>query len=117
MVRKFFAAVTAALLATSAQAEFQKVDNQAQFTQLVSGKTLTRPMIKLEVSPQGAISGTGLRWEVSGNWTWQNGFFCRDLFWGGSDLGYNCQEVRVNGDSIRFTSDRGTGRFADFRLR
>lgn len=97
-------------------AEFAKVGSETQFKQLVSGKTLTRPLVKLEVSPEGAISGTGLAWEVTGNWSWRDGYFCRDLFWGGSDLGYNCQEVQVRDNRIRFTSDRGTGDYADFRL-
>ncbi len=43
--------------------------------------------------------------------------FCRDLFWGARDLGYNCQQVDVNGSRIRFTSDRGRGDSAVFRLR
>ncbi|MEM8730286.1 MAG: dihydrodipicolinate reductase [Pseudomonadota bacterium] len=95
-------------------AEFQMVDSETQFKQLVSGKTLTRPLVRLRVSPQGAISGKGMTWDVTGEWKWQNGYFCRDLEWGGEDLGYNCQQVTVNGRKIRFTSDRGTGEFADF---
>ena len=100
-----------------ALAEFQKIDTAAEFARLVDGKTLTRPMIRLKVTPQGAISGKGLSWDVTGRWNWKNGYFCRDLNWGGDDLGYNCQEVRVNGRKIRFTSDRGTGNYADFNLK
>ncbi len=116
-LRSLFASFLMISLASTAGAEFAKIDNKAAFTQVVSGKTLTRPLVKLQVSPQGAISGKGMRWDVTGQWTWQNGYFCRDLYWGGSDLGHNCQEVRINGDSIRFTSDRGRGQYADFRLR
>ena len=43
--------------------------------------------------------------------------FLWDLFWGGDPLGYNCQEVQVTGESIRFTSDRGAGASAEFRMR
>ena len=102
--------------ASPAAADFQKIDSEQSFKQLVSGKTLTRPMVRLQVSPQGAISGRGMTWDVTGSWSWQNGYFCRDLAWGGDDLGYNCQEVTVNGRKIRFTSDRGAGDFADFTL-
>ncbi len=104
-------------LAGPAFADFQKVSTAQEFTRLVSGKTLTRPMIRIEVMPQGAISGKGLKWDVSGRWDWKNGYFCRDLAWGGDSLGYNCQEGRVNGRKIRFTSDRGAGDFADFNLK
>lgn len=104
-------------LAVPASAEFQKIQTLEQFQSIVTGKTLSRPLVRLNVSAQGAISGKGMRWDVTGNWSWQNGYFCRDLFWGGSDLGYNCQEVQVNGRKVRFTSDRGAGDFADFNLR
>lgn len=100
-----------------AQAEFAKVQDEATFRQLVSGKVLTRPLVKLEVSPQGRITGRGAAWDVTGRWTWREGYFCRELNWGGSDLGYNCQEVRVSRDRIRFTSDKGAGDSADFRIR
>ena len=106
-----------ALAAAPAFADFAKIANENQFVQVIGGKTLTRPLIKLQVSPTGEISGMGARWEVTGNWSWRDGYFCRDLDWGGTDLGYNCQEVRVNNDRIRFTSDRGEGQSAVFRLR
>ena len=104
------------LSAGSAAAEFTKIDDAETFRSVISGKTLSRPFIRLQVSPGGTISGKGLSWPVTGNWTWQDGFFCRDLTWGDSELGYNCQEVRLNGGKIRFRSDRGTGDFADFSL-
>ncbi|MBD0865979.1 MAG: dihydrodipicolinate reductase [Rhodobacteraceae bacterium] len=110
-------ALIVALFAIPAWAEFEKVEDKQTFTQFVTGKTLTRPMVKLRVAPEGLIVGRGLLWDVTGAWTWQNGYFCRELYWGSSELGYNCQEVRISGDSIiRFTSDRGAGHFADFRL-
>lgn len=114
------AAVSAFILSTAASpalAEFQKITSATEFTQIVSGKTLTRPLVELTVTPNGGIAGTGAAWEVTGEWRWQDGYFCRDLFWGGTDLGFNCQEVQVSRDRIRFTSDRGQGQSAVFRLR
>ncbi|MEO9820949.1 MAG: dihydrodipicolinate reductase [Paracoccaceae bacterium] len=108
---------TVVLLASNAAlADMQKIETFEQFVEFVQGKKLTRPLIRLEVSADGRISGRGATWDVEGNWSWQNGYFCRDLFWGGDALGYNCQEVRVNGNRIRFTSDRGAGDTAVFRL-
>lgn len=104
-------------LAPPAFAEFSKISNEEQFMELVKGKELRRPLIKLEVSEDGQISGYGASWPVEGNWTWNNGYFCRDLFWDGDPLGYNCQQVEANGNRIRFTSDRGAGDSASFRLR
>ena len=113
------ALVSAGFFATAlpAEAEFAKVNEQAEFLSLVAGKKLKRPFINLEVTPEGEIQGQGAAWPVTGNWTWQEGYFCRDLYWGGDPLGYNCQEVKAANDRIRFTSDRGAGDSADFRLR
>ncbi|MCU9836263.1 dihydrodipicolinate reductase [Ruegeria sp. WL0004] len=105
------------LFAAPAAAEYARVEDAQSFRALVAGKTLTRPLVRLEVTTDGEIRGTGAAWPVEGNWVWKDGYFCRDLIWGGSDLGYNCQEVRVSDGKIRFTSDRGAGEFADFRLR
>lgn len=111
-------ALLACLAATAVQAEFAPIRDAETFRGIVAGKTLTRPLVRLQVSPDGAIRGTGLRREVTGRWTWQDGYFCRDLFWGGDSLGHNCQAVAVRGDGrIRFISDRGAGDYADFRLR
>jgi hypothetical protein len=103
--------------ATPAFAEFQKVSTRNDFVALMSGKTLTRPFVKVQALPDGRIAGTGAAWSVSGEWQWKDGYFCRTLFWGNDNLGYNCQEVLVDGDRVRITSDRGKGRSADFKLR
>lgn len=117
-MRIFLTAAVAALIASPALAELVKVDDQGQFVQLISGKTLTRPLVKITVSPDGQIGGRGAAWPVEGTWSWQDGFFCRDLFWGGDPLGYNCQEVKASADGqIKFTSDKGAGDSAVFSLR
>jgi len=103
-------------LPLSAHAEFSKVVSKSQFMRLVADRTLTRPFVELQVTSDGQIQGRGLQWDVSGEWAWRDGFFCRSLFWGGDDLGYNCQEVRADGARLRFTSDQGTGRSAVFSL-
>lgn len=113
----YSAAFAASLWATPAAAEFSKITSRDDFIRVISGKTLARPLVRLQVSPEGAIEGRGAHWDVTGKWRWQNGYFCRDLNWGGDDLGYNCQEVRVNGNRIRFTSDQGAGDSADFSLK
>ena len=98
-------------------AAFERITSSEEFQQTVVGRELTRFGISLRVLPQGTVTGDGMGWEVSGDWTWQNGLFCRTLDWGGSDLGYNCQAVLRNGDRVRFIADEGQGQSADFRLR
>jgi hypothetical protein len=112
-ISAIFAALSVAL---PVWAESKVVTSQTDFVKLVSGKTLTRPLVRIEVRPDGSIAGKGAAWDVTGTWKWQGSYFCRDLYWGGDALGYNCQEVRVEPGRIRFTSDKGQGDSAAFRL-
>lgn len=118
-MKRFSMAFGAALiaLASPAFADFQQVTSRDAFVQLLSGKKLTRPFVELQVTPDGRINGRGAAWDVTGQWQWKGNYLCRSLKWGGDDLGYNCQEVKVQGNTVRITSDQGAGQSADFRLR
>ncbi len=108
----------------AAQAEdYLIIDDRAQFERLVQGKILTvktpfyvRNSIRLVVRPSGTIQGRALRSDVTGSWNWDQGFFCREIDWDGTEIPYNCQQVLFNGTRLRFVSDRGTGAKADFSL-
>ncbi len=103
--------------ATSAVAEMTRITSKEDFLSRVDGKTLARPLIKLFVTADGNITGSGASLPVSGDWVWKDGYFCRNLTWGKRDLGYNCQEITSEGQTIRFTSDQGKGDHADFKFR
>jgi len=108
----------ALVLASPAGAEnFDQVPEKSTFLSLVDGRKLTRFGIKLDVTRDGRIEGRAFGRDVTGAWRWQSGYFCRDLYWGQTDLGPNCQAVKVQGRTLRFISDRGTGQFADLQLR
>jgi hypothetical protein len=118
MIRYLYAALLAGSVTLPAMAEeFTIVPDRRAFLGVVSGKTLTRFGIQLDVRQDGKITGDAFGQSVTGAWTWANGLFCRDLSWGNRDLGPNCQIVKVDRDTIRFISDRGNGRSADMRLR
>jgi hypothetical protein len=110
-------AATITLAAAPARADYQQVTTRDQFLSLVDGKSLTRPLVSIRVTPDGRISGKGASWPVTGTWTWEGGYLCRSLDWGGDDLGYNCQAVEADGNRLRITSDRGKGQSARFTLR
>ncbi len=110
--------VIAVLLAGPALAEFKRVTDRDNFVSLVNDRDLTRLGIRLNVSDGGKISGRAFGQKVSGEWSWSSGFFCRDLYLNGDVLDENnCQTVEVRGNTLRFTSDKGTGDYADLRLR
>ena len=118
-MRYLFAPLCAAViaLATPVFADYQQINTEADFVALMNGKSLTRPLVEIQVLPNGQITGYGAAWDVTGNWQWKSGFLCRDLNWGGDDLGYNCQSVEADGGKVRITSDKGTGDSAVFSLR
>jgi hypothetical protein len=103
--------------AADASEQFSTVASRDGFVALVQGQELRRLGIRLNVTADGRIIGRAFGTEVTGSWAWEDGYFCRDLFWGDRDLGFNCQLVEVNGSAMRFTSDQGTGQFADLTLR
>ncbi|QIE41132.1 dihydrodipicolinate reductase [Rhodobacteraceae bacterium SC52] len=109
-------AVAATFVAAPALADYEKITDRSEFLDVVSNTTLTRLGIKVQVTPDGGIRGSAFGSPVTGTWSWDSGYFCRDLAWGGDDLGYNCQEVARDGGSIRFTSDKGSGRSASLKL-
>lgn len=106
-----------AALATPALAEgFERINDENGFVSLVKDRELKRLGIRLKVTDDGRIQGNAFGKEVTGAWRWDGGYFCRDLAVGGDSLEFNCQLVQVKGRTVRFTSDKGDGIYADLRL-
>ena len=118
-MKRTFLALMLTLATPAVAAGFERVADKNTFLALISGKSLTNRLygITLTVTPNGNISGGALGWDVTGAWSWQDGYFCRHMAWGGDPIPYNCQLIEAQGDEIRFTSDRGAGDAASFKLR
>ena len=115
----FLAAILAATAAPAVADSYVPVRDQATFVSLVQGKELRNRLygVRLNVLDNGQIAGAALGWDIEGSWTWQDGYFCREMSWGGDPIPYNCQLVEANGNSqMRFTVDQGAGDSASFRL-
>ena len=108
----------AGLFATTSLAEgFERIEEELNFVSLMKDRDLRRFGIRIQVKDNGQIQGRAFGQSVTGAWDWNGGFFCRDLFWGGKELDAdNCQLVEVMGNTIRFTSDMGSGDSADLRI-
>lgn len=109
-----------AFLAATPAAAFDRISDQSTFLAAINGKVLSNRLygVSLNVMGSGQITGDALGWNVTGSWAWKDGYFCRDMAWGGDPIPYNCQLVEIrNGNEVRFTSDQGTGDSASFKLR
>lgn len=109
-------ALALAGIAAPALADYEPIRDRSEFLGVVTQGELTRMGIRLTVTPEGQITGRAFGRDVTGNWSWQDGYFCRDLAWGDTSFGYNCQEVARDGRSLRFTSDKGAGQSASLNL-
>lgn len=112
-----FGALLVLTLPTATLADYVRITDKGEFLGVVTQGELTRLGISVTVTPDGEIEGSAFGYPVTGSWTWDGGFFCRDLAWGGDDLGYNCQAVARDGRSVRFISDKGEGDAASLRLK
>ena len=120
IMRRFCLAACIAFMIGAGQAaadEFSIVNEEALFLSLVKDKKLTRFGISLNVFENGMIRGRAFGQPVKGQWRWQDGYFCRDLYYGKYGTGPNCQMVKTKGRTLRFISDQGAGAYADLRLR
>ena len=117
IVSFFFCVLLFSFISSGVRSEYLVIKDKNTFIVAVKDKTLKRPLIRLKVTEDGKITGRAAMLSVTGQWTWENSYFCRDLFWGSRNLGYNCQQVSRSGKKIRFTSDKGEGDFADFTVK
>ncbi len=119
-MRKIFLALAMALGCGPVLADgFQPVQDKGAFLSLVEGRELRlgASRIALKVLPDGTIQGRALGWDITGTWSWNSGFFCREMDWSGYPIPPNCQLVEQRGTEMRFTSDKGSGQSAAFKLR
>jgi len=106
------------LMATTVTAQ-ETLTKKPDFLAAVAGHVLEIGLLRvqLQVLESGEITGKAFGRGVTGTWDWRDGFFCRSMTWGDRELEYNCQQVKKEGTSLIFTSDKGGGRSATFSLR
>ena len=79
-------ALAVAVAAPAAASEFRQVTSPQEFVTLVDGKALTRLGIRLEVLPQGEITGSAFGRQVRGEWNWNGSYFCRVMYAGSTEI-------------------------------
>ncbi len=113
------AATLALICLPGLAAAFEPITSKTAFLQSIDDRELRIGLygLTLRLSEQGAIEGRALGGTITGSWSWQDGYFCREMDWSGREIPYNCQLVEKNGDKLRFTTDKGAGDSAAFDLR
>jgi hypothetical protein len=104
----------------AAAEDFEPVREKDRFLDLIKDRELRIGLynLSLNVLPDGRIDGSAMGWGITGQWTWKDGYFCREMDWSGMEIDYNCQLVEAQGaEKLRFTVDQGKGDSATFRLR
>ena len=112
-----FASVLSSFALMAAAQTNEWIKEEDRFINLIDGKKLKRFLIELSVQTDGTITGMGAGTDVTGNWNWQDNYFCRNLSWGNRDLGSDCQKVELKDQKLFFTSDKGRGATAGFSIR
>lgn len=57
----------------------------------------------------GTLGGNFDGVDVTGTWTWENGFFCREGMLGDFVIEPDCQIIEINGNIMRGTRNQGSG--------
>jgi hypothetical protein len=120
MLRLSVVLLAIATAAPAAAESFEPVKDKDRFLDLVQNRELRIGLynLSLNVLPDGRIAGSALGWNITGQWAWKDGYFCREMDWSGMEIDYNCQLVEAQGaEKLRFTVDQGKGDSATFRLR
>jgi len=115
-----YAAILAFLPIPALADGFEVISDKSAFLKLVKDKDLRIGLynLTLNVAPNGQITGSALGWGITGQWSWNDGYFCREMDWSGYAIEANCQQVQARASqTVRFVSDRGQGQSASFRLR
>ena len=85
---------------------YARVTDRGAFVDLVGGKSLTSLGVNLVVAASGDIGGRAFGRDISGQWTWDDGYFCRTMQAGDKVFARNCPVVQRQGDRLRFIADR-----------
>ncbi|MCB1398412.1 MAG: hypothetical protein H6898_14620 [Rhodobacter sp.] len=104
------AAAAGIILITGSAQAWERLHTEAEYRARVVGhRTSVGDRGHVTVHPDGTVTGVWGGQPVVGAWTWDGGYYCRNLRIGSTETGTNCQRIEVQGNQIRSTNDRGNG--------
>ena len=117
MLRPILLSLAIALPLPALAEGLTRITDAETFISTVQNRDLTSMAVRLNIIPDGTIAGRAFGLQVTGTWTWDNGYFCRTLDTATQDFPLNCQLVETDSTTIRFTADKGTGDVANLRIK
>lgn len=91
--------------------EFERIASKEQYLELVAGRVaqMKGSNFSSTAFADGTMKGGGGDRKLSGTWTWEDGFFCREGTIGSDVLKRDCQIIEISGDTLKVKRNRGEG--------
>ena len=114
----FLGLIAAILLVSSVTAQaFDRIRSEDGFRALVVGKVITGDRGWAKFLPNGSMDGSFNGLKLRGAWIWHDRYLCRNVKLGSQpETGTNCQVVRISGNRLRLTRDRGQGEVVNYTI-
>ena len=85
------------------------ITTEKEFRTKVVGKKLITDRGYALVQEDGSMAGKLGGRELTGEWTWEDGYYCRSVALGDRQLPDDCQMVTIEGDEVTFYRKKGYG--------
>lgn len=96
---------------------FVTINDRDGFFKLVEGRQLTKFFVRISFDELGQVKGHAWGRPVMGYWRWEGQQLCKRIFYGTSDQGENCVEVRSDGQEVLFIPNKGEGKIEEYSLK
>lgn len=112
------ATVFGIILATGATAsEFKRIETKAEYLNVVAGKRMVAEWGWVTAAADGNLTGKVNGQAAQGKWDWKNGFWCRTISFGSTNMPRNCQAIFVSGDNLVSIRDKGQGKQTRMKIK
>jgi len=97
---------------TQHDSAFRRIAYEDEYRNTIVGKPITSKDKKTVTTTHadGTMTGKSNGNNVVGNWTWENGFFCREGKAGGQAFERDCQMIEISGNKLKVTKNKGNGK-------
>jgi hypothetical protein len=88
----------------------EKISTKQAFLEKVAGRKHVNGSAWVIVSADGTVEGVGPKGgPISGDWSWEGDFYCRTIVFDGEPMLKDYQAVSLDGNTVTYTRDKGTG--------